>query len=661
MPQLGPLDATLLDVLSNLVVGATVNVFREGAQVSGNQSGTSPLTVNVRHPGKIVAGDTAFVDNDNSTTYTVGAATATTVQLVGFSGTLSLLNNQRIVPSNNQPVIYSDDQGGASVAQPLTSDAFGGIAPPGGSSPLWMEGGAYEILAAAANAVARLYQSAVIVPEAPGVVYSGELDGISAVAHVEDTRFPFTTPGAKLKVGRNAGADKYAFDKDGTGIFARLGPTSTPTTGGALRIVDGNIFPLTVAGVQAALDECAAAGGGMVYVPAQANILISTTPVRLPNHVALWGIGAPSMVTPTFRADGNTNATSILENKSQDGTQQMFGLRNIHIDGGGKASGGTISKAALWCKLIYSSSYLKDVRVVNVPSKGILLEGTTTVTHGPFVLDNVVAANCNDDCFVINEGAYGIVVNFLEADRPGTGKAAVRIFHTPGAAAQSIGVRINSLYSEISGDATANFLVVDNAANVSLDSALLLPGGTPLTSPIIIKGTGASKGGPSGFTLRNVYFEDVANGGVLIDDQASGVQVKAGPNAGNAFRFVSWYSSPVAVGTIGNQTEGQIVGIQYQKYGPGLTAASTLAIPEGNYFLVAGNTPIDNISGFGTCDAGRVIILECSGTPTFKHNSGGTGNIRCLGSSDVVMTANDIIQFVSNGTLWKQCSLVVAI
>jgi hypothetical protein len=100
--------------------------------------------------------------------------------------------------------------------------------------------------------------------------------------------------------------------------------------------------------------------------------------------------------------------------------------------------------------------------------------------------------------------------------------------------------------------------------------------------------------------------------------------------------------------------------VQSQRQGVDITAASTINPDDGNYFVVNGNTPIDNI-GNAARNKGKVAIFECSGTPTFKHNSGGTGNIRCTGSADVIMTANDIIQFVSNGTLWKQCAPVVAI
>lgn len=256
MPQLGPLDFTLMDVNSVLVAGATVNVYREGATINGDQAGTAPLTLTIRHPGKISTGDTVFLENDNTISYVVTAQTLTTMQLSGFTGTLAVLDGQRIVPSNSQPTVYSDDQGGASVAQPLTSDAFGSIVTSGGVGPLWMEGGAYHILGAGAGAVARLYEVVVIAGEPPAVVYSGERDGATAVAHVEDTRFALTVPGAKLKSGRNLGTEKYFFDYAGRlsnadrkniAAYATggIGTQGSPWTGWESAVVEGaqNYFP----------------------------------------------------------------------------------------------------------------------------------------------------------------------------------------------------------------------------------------------------------------------------------------------------------------------------------------------------------------------------------------------------------------------------------
>jgi len=161
LPQLGLFDTTVQTLLGPAVAGSSVTLFREGATVNGNQSSSSPFTVTVRHPGKIAAGDTVFINTTTGTTYSVNSTTATTVVIAGFVGTLVLTNGDRIVPSNTQPTLYGDDQGGATVTNPLTTDA-------NGFARCWMEFGAYDFTVSGAGLTIRLLQGHVTPTEAPG-------------------------------------------------------------------------------------------------------------------------------------------------------------------------------------------------------------------------------------------------------------------------------------------------------------------------------------------------------------------------------------------------------------------------------------------------------------------------------------------------------------
>jgi len=87
---------------------------------------------------------------------------------------------------------------------------------------------------------------------------------------------------------------------------------------------------------------------------------------------------------------------------------------------------------------------------------------------------------------------------------------------------------------------------------------------------------------------------------------------------------------------------------------PNITAASSITLLPGTFSHISGNTTIDNIVN-SAIHEGREITLFTTGTPTIKHNSGGTGNIRCTGAADLVMAANSMVKFVSvDGTLWRQ-------
>lgn len=181
MAQLARFHVTFASPSTGLPLsGASVTVYREGATVSGNQSGTSPLTVTVRHRGKIEGGDSAFVGDDTATVHSVDSVTATTVVLSGFAGTLVLADGNRIVPSNNLPTLYGDDQGGATTANPLTTDA-------NGLAEAWLEAAAYEYVVSGSGVTTTLYEGVVFVDEFPADRYDVRIFGATGGGTTDDT------------------------------------------------------------------------------------------------------------------------------------------------------------------------------------------------------------------------------------------------------------------------------------------------------------------------------------------------------------------------------------------------------------------------------------------------------------------------------------------
>lgn len=114
----------------------------------------------------------------------------------------------------------------------------------------------------------------------------------------------------------------------GTASIARLGPYSTATTGGAVRIVDGITFAQTNAGVQAAYAEVKAAGGGMVLMPrgryrwtSNVNIAdaVGITFAGVGDSTALWG--DYSTGDDCFRVTGASKSI-VFQSFSYDGDWQ---------------------------------------------------------------------------------------------------------------------------------------------------------------------------------------------------------------------------------------------------------------------------------------------------------------------------------------------------
>lgn len=178
MSQLGRFDNTFLTPLGLAAVGASVAVYREGATVNGNQSGTTPLTITVRHRGKIAAGDTVFINTTTGTTYSVDSVTATTVVVSGFVGTLNVSNGDRLTPANNLPTLYSDDQGGATTGNPLTTSSLG-------RAQCWITPAVYDFIVSGGGATTTAFVS-----QMSPVVYDGQFGTLFLRSASEDQNGP---------------------------------------------------------------------------------------------------------------------------------------------------------------------------------------------------------------------------------------------------------------------------------------------------------------------------------------------------------------------------------------------------------------------------------------------------------------------------------------
>lgn len=388
----------------------------------------------------------------------------------------------------------------------------------------------------------------------------------------------------------------------------------------------------TVAGVNAALAYCSV-GGGTVLVDSGAAIPIVTTSIKIPNRVRLLGIGDHT-ATGTFVCGAATNVTSVIENLSQDGTQQYAYLEHISIDGN-KASGAVVGSAITF-KCVFVGSRIKDTLVYNSPGYGVTFDGGTAVGAGQMIFDNLTVTSSTQDNILITGPVDGFFGYQITAENAAAGKAQVRITLGASAGGASFGHYIFGLHMEgVTGGADG--LVLDRCSNCLIDG--ITWDGTA-TANNLVKITGTSAGsdgafGASGHVIRNAY----ANLTTIIDDQTAGVTV------GNAQgRFVTHYSSPSASSGAVNH---QVVGLQAQHQGQNITAAASISPGNGNLFTVDGNTGITAITTAAR-DKGRIICLRFSGSPTVTDG----GNLKLNGSLNA--TATDTLTLISDGTNWYE-------
>jgi len=228
MAQLARLEFTIQGASGNAVAGASVEVRKQGAQVSGAHAGPN-TTFNVDDPGAIVINDTVAV-NTGTTFRTVTNVTATTIE-VGGLGFSNLSDDDRL--TGGSPTIYEDAVGNTSVSNPLTTDA-------NGYASCFVVGGKYDVKISGGGATTRLLQDVAAVggESTRSNIYSGtawKMDSLRSLA-ATDIALDLSS----------AGTNKFKVMGDGEIVAGAAGATHALT--GSLDVSNG----LTVTGTAAA-------------------------------------------------------------------------------------------------------------------------------------------------------------------------------------------------------------------------------------------------------------------------------------------------------------------------------------------------------------------------------------------------------------------------
>ncbi len=284
-----------------------------------------------------------------------------------------------------------------------------------------------------------------------------------------------------------------------------------------------------MAGVNGALSYCAT-GGGTVLVDSGAGIPITTTSIKIPNRVRLLGIGDHTS-TATFVCSAATNVSAVIENLTQDGTQQYAYLEHISINGA-RSSGALVTSAILF-KAVYVGSRIKDVLVYSPSGRCLTLDGGTTEGLGQMVLDNVSVTGGGDDNILITGPCDGVMGYQITSENVDAGKSLMKITLGASAGAASFGHYFYGIHLE--GTTACNGLVLDRCCNVLVDGITYDGSASALN---LVKITGTATGsdgafGASGHTIRNAF----ANLPIIIDDVTGNVLITNGSS-----RFVREYS-----------------------------------------------------------------------------------------------------------------------
>lgn len=87
----------------------------------------------------------------------------------------------------------------------------------------------------------------------------------------------------------------------------------------------------------------------------------------------------------------------------------------------------------------------------------------------------------------------------------------------------------------------------------------------------------------------------------------------------------------------------------------GTLASAATVTPTNEFHQISGVTQIDNIATAGV-QAGERRRLMFQAALTVRNNGGGTGNIRTLSGGDLGVIPNQIVEFVYDGSSWREVS-----
>jgi hypothetical protein len=112
-----------------VAVGASCNVYRQGAKVNGAPLvlTASPTVVNVRSVGRIAVGDTIQQNADETKRFSCTEVTSdTAIKLQAIGADIQLVDGDRLIIVNSQPLLYNNDQAaGSALSQPVQTDSRG--------------------------------------------------------------------------------------------------------------------------------------------------------------------------------------------------------------------------------------------------------------------------------------------------------------------------------------------------------------------------------------------------------------------------------------------------------------------------------------------------------------------------------------------------------
>jgi hypothetical protein len=337
--------------------------------------------------------------------------------------------------------------------------------------------------------------------------------------------------------------------------------------------------------IQAANDAMPAAGG---VLSLQSGVFAIAAPINLGQFVILRGTGYQGTeirALPAFRG------AAMIQNKFQDGSQQMAAIEAVLVNGN-KASGANVS-AGILLKVIGQVSHVRDVYITSCSGNGLVLNGggDTDGNHlgsAGYYINNVSVDASNDHNIVITGQIQAVSLDTVTSQFMAAGKAGILLEGTGREGRAGIWLRNIHLEGNPSSEVlNAVGIDINNMNSVIVDGANYIGANARTGDMVRIRGTSTD------VTLRTLRSQSLLN---IINDTTNGRSFRTANSP-----YVAYYSSgdiyANSINSMGSLRLGD--GTPLTKFMVYVQNLAPAAIgPHSSFeqdFTVSGLTPADKV------------------------------------------------------------------
>lgn len=161
--------------------------------------------------------------------------------------------------------------------------------------------------------------------------------------------------------------------------------------------------------IQAANDAMPAAGGVLALTT---GVYLINSPINLGQFVILRGQGYQGTEIRAGIAAAWSGA-AMIQNKFQDGTQQMVAVERLFVNGNKSVA---VAPIGILFQAVGQISYVRDVVITSVNGNGVVFDATGTTSAAGFYANNVWVISCAGDNIIVTGPIQAVTLDTITTE-----------------------------------------------------------------------------------------------------------------------------------------------------------------------------------------------------------------------------------------------------